>query len=107
MNCTFLIPAILLTGALAGAQNAPADGESRYQLRYSVNAIDDTTFYAGRTEPIPAVLNQVLLEPSIGVREGNRWNFNSSLIGLTATYFDTSTQLRVRETYCHGFRGRC
>ncbi len=99
MNCTFLIPAFLLASAWAAAQNAPADSEKRYELRYSVNAIDDATFYAGRTEPIPAVLNQVLLEPSIGVRERNRWNFNSSLIGLTATYSDTSTQLRVRETY--------
>jgi hypothetical protein len=98
MNGRFLIPAIL-AGALATAQNGPVNSDSRYETRYSASVIDDATFYGERTVPMPEVLNQVLLEPSIGIRRRDRWNFNSSLIGLTATYSDTSTQLRVRETY--------
>lgn len=99
MNRRLLIPMMLLASALAAAQKPNSEGESRYETRYSVNAIDDATFYAGRKQPVPEVLNQVLLEPSIGIRRRDRWNFNSSLIGLTATDSDTSTQLRVRETF--------
>ena len=78
----------------------PAESEeSRFETRYSVGVIDDATFYGNLSAPLPTVLNQVLVEPAFGVRERNRWNFSSSLIGLTATYSDTSTQLRVRETY--------
>jgi len=99
MNSRFLIPVLLFTGALCRAQSAPAEDESRYEMRYSLVVVDDATFYAGRTAPVPAALNQLLVEPSVGIRERGRWNFNSSLIGLTADSSDTSTQLRVRETY--------
>lgn len=99
MQLQILIPVLLLGNVLAMAQNTPAEVESRYQTRYSVGVIDDATFYGGRSEPIPATLNQVLIEPSFGIRDRDRWSINSSLIGLTESYSDTSTQLRVREAY--------
>jgi hypothetical protein len=94
-----LIPVLIFAGALAAAHNAPAQQESRYVTRYSLGVIDDATFYGNLRDPLPTVLNQVLIEPSIGIRDRDRWNIGSSLIGLTATYSDTSTQLRVREAY--------
>ena len=73
--------------------------ESRYDDRYSVNVIDDATFFGGLTEPLPTVLNRVLMEPSFAVRDRDRWSVSSSLIGLTTDSSDTNTQLRVREAY--------
>ena len=67
--------------------------------RYSLSVIDDATFYGNRSEPVPDVLNQVLLEPSFSLRYRDRSTFSSSLIGLAGTYSDNYTQLRVKETY--------
>ncbi len=100
-----LIPALLVVAlsALARGQNANRNsaprGESRYDCRYSMDVIDDATFYGGLREPLPNVLNRVLVEPAFAVRERDRWSFSSSLIGLSTDYADTNTQLRVRETY--------
>jgi len=99
MDRRLLIPVLLLSSVRAVAQDTPKSVESRYQTRYSVGVIDDATFYGNQKAPLPTVLNQVLIEPSFGIRDRGRWNVNSSLIGLTATYSDTSTQLRVREAY--------
>lgn len=100
-----LIPALLLFAAAAFAHTqstgqAPVpQQESRYDDRYSVNVIDDATFFGGLTEPLPTVLNRVLMEPSFAVRDRDRWSVSSSLIGLTTDSSDTNTQLRVREAY--------
>jgi hypothetical protein len=99
MHRRLLIPVLLLSSVWAVAQNTPESVESRYQMRYSVGVIDDATFYGNLRAPMPTVLNQVLIEPSFGVRDRDRWNITSSLIGLTASYSDTSTQLRTREAY--------
>jgi len=99
MQRRLLIPVLLLAGAAVHAQDDQESGEGRYDTRYSVAAINDATFYANLRAPLPTVLNQVLVEPSLGIRERDRWNFSSSLIGLTASYSGTSTELRVRETY--------
>ena len=99
MQMRLLIPILLLGGVLASAQDDSGQAESRYRTRYSVGVIDDATFYGGLRAPLPTVLNQELLEPSLGVWYRDRWNLSTSLIGLTATYSDTSTQLRVRELY--------
>ncbi|MGO8759178.1 MAG: hypothetical protein ACLQG3_13730 [Terracidiphilus sp.] len=91
--------AILAASAAMAVAQGAAPKESRYETRYSVEAIDDATFYGDLGAPLPTVLNQVLLEPAFGIRDRDRWKFSTSLIGLTATYSDTSTQLRVREMY--------
>lgn len=98
MHRILLIP-VLLTSVWAAAQSASEPDGSRYDLRYSASVIDDATFYGNSRAPMPTVLNQELQEPAFGLRDRNRWNFNASLIGLTRTYSDTSTQLRVRELY--------
>src|SRR5215472_17522227 len=93
--------AIVLAAAVhtAAAQDPAGSEEKRYETRYSVAAIDDATFYSNPSYRLPAVLNQVLLEPTVGVRRLNRWSMSASLIGLTKTYFDTATQVHVREAY--------
>jgi hypothetical protein len=96
---TSLIPVLLAASIQVFAQDAHETGESRYDTRYAVNVIDDATFYGGLQAPLPTVLNQMLVEPTFSIRERDRWNFSSSLIGLTSTYSNTATQLRVRETY--------
>ena len=73
--------------------------ESPWRTRYSVSAIDDATFYGNLREPLPTVLNQVLVEPSFGVRYQQRLTFSTSLIGITRSYTDNSSQLRVKEAY--------
>ncbi len=101
------IPVILLLAASAfvraqnPAQTAAPEQESRYETRYSANVINDATCYGGLSAPLPTVLNRVLVEPSVGIRERNRWSFTSSLIGLSTDYSDINTQLRVRETYAN------
>jgi len=84
--------------ACACAQDAQTE-ESALRLRYAVSVFDDATFYGDLREPLPAVLNQVLVEPSFGVRYRDRFSFSTSLIGITRSYTDNATQLRVRETY--------
>jgi hypothetical protein len=106
MKSHLLIPALLLAAwipiyAQSPATNSdPANSESGpLQTRYSVSIIDDATFYSDLRSPIPSVLNQVLVEPSFGLRYQNRLSFSTSLIGLAGTYSDNYSQLRVKETY--------
>jgi hypothetical protein len=85
--------------AVASAQDPQSDQESRFDTRYSVGVIDDATFYGNLDAPLPAVLNQALVEPTFDLRYRDRWTLSSSLIGSATTYSDNFTQLRVKETY--------
>jgi hypothetical protein len=105
MNHRSISAVLIISVAIASAraqnpaQNPAAPQESRYETRYSVNVINDATFYGGLTAPLPTVLNRVLVEPAFAIRGRDRWSLTSSLIGLSTHSSDTSTQLRVRETY--------
>src|ERR1017187_4672919 len=92
--------ALLLAGSCcARAQGAAASEESSLKTRYSVSVIDDATFYGNLREPLPGVLNQVLVEPSFGLHYQSRLSFSTSLIGLARTYSDNYSQLRVKESF--------
>jgi len=108
MKKTLLIPAIFLAAALHlaaqedAAQTTPPDApapESRNDFRYAIAAIDDATVYGGLQVPLPEVLNQLLLEPTLTYRFKPSFSFSTSLIGLSDTYTDTFTQVRVKEAY--------
>lgn len=100
MKSQAVFAAILLAGAaMAAAQVDSAPVEKSIDTRYSVSVIDDATFYDDLRAPLPTALNQVLVEPSFGIRKRDRWNISASLIGQTTTHFDTSTQLHVKELY--------
>jgi hypothetical protein len=101
MRLSSTLPAILLLAiaTLAAAQNDDPPPEPRADFRYSVAVIDDATIYGNRQVPIPQTLNQLLLEPSFALRYKPRWSLASSFIGLTHTYSDTYTLVRVTETY--------
>lgn len=73
--------------------------EAATKTRHAVSVIDDATFYGNPSGSIPKVLNQVLVEPSFGFRYQQWVTFSTSLIGITRTYADNSSQLRVKETY--------
>jgi hypothetical protein len=88
---------ILAVSTLAAQDVAPP--ESRYDVRYSLAVIDDATLYSDLQAPLPKVLNQTLLEPSFSLRYLHRWTLSTSLVGITETYMDTATQIRVKETY--------
>jgi hypothetical protein len=91
---------LLLAGACCTlAQDAASSEGGPVKTRYSVSVIDDATFYGNLREPLPTVLNQVLVEPSFGLRYQDRVSFSTSLIGLAGTYSDNYSQLRVKETY--------
>jgi hypothetical protein len=101
MRYRLLIPMLLaaawqLVAQQGTAQDAPAP-ESPLGFRYSIAVIDDVTLYSNLQAPIPKVLNQVLLEPTITLRYKPHWSFSSSMVGVTTTYADTATQLRVKE----------
>ena len=85
--------------ALSAIGQSTSTEESKLKTRYSVSAIDDATFYGNLREPLPTVLNQVLVEPSFDLRYQQRLTFSTSLIGLTRTYIDNTSQVRVKETY--------
>ena len=93
------IPALIILAAatLAAAQDAPP--EQRNDFRYGVSTIDDLTLYSDLQAPLPKLLNQVLVEPTLTYRYKPHWNFSTSLIGVSDHYSDTYTQLRVREAY--------
>lgn len=101
MKSRAIIPLLLLvaTASCALAQDAPSSEQSPVKTRYSIGVIDDATFYGNLREPVPAVLNQVLVEPSFSLRYHDRLTFSSSLIGLTTTYSDNCTRIHVKETY--------
>jgi hypothetical protein len=91
---------LLLIGShYARAQDAAPSEEGQFKTRYSVSVIDDATFYGNLREPLPTVLNQVLVEPSFGLRYQDRLSFSTSLIGLAGTYSGNYSRLRVKETY--------
>jgi len=100
MNRAFLIPILVLSATMtACAQDASSTGESSVDTRYALSILDDATFYGNRTKPIPAVLNQVLVEPQASFRYRDRITVAASVIGLSGAYFDNYTNLRVREAY--------
>lgn len=73
--------------------------ESHFDTRYSLAIIDDATFFGNRNIPMAQVLNQVLLQPTFGVKYRNRWTLSSTLVGAATTNADTVKQIRVKETY--------
>ena len=101
MKSATLIPALFLLAASCAAQPSAPSGpeENSLNTRYAVAVIDDATFYGNLREPLPQVLNQVLMEPSFSLRYHDRLSFSASLIGLTSTYFDNNTRLQVKEVY--------
>lgn len=101
MNRNYLIPILLtLSGCVAAyAQDPPPSEKSSVDARYSLSIIDDATFYGNRSEPVPEVLNQVLVEPSFSIRSHDHLTVSSSLVGLADTYSHNYTQLRVKEMY--------
>ena len=102
MQSRVLIPALilLLTYASASAQDpAPSSKEGSVSTRYSLALIDDATFYSGTPAQAPHILNQVLLEPTFGIRYKNRLTFSTSPIGLSSTYDHTASTFHVKETY--------
>jgi hypothetical protein len=102
MTRLFIISLVLLSSVVscAGAQDDPIPQEaSSYSTRYSVGVIDDATFYGNPGASTPKVLNQVLLEPTFGLKYRSRWTFASSLVGSETTFTDTVAKVRVKETY--------
>jgi len=100
MKSAMLIAATLVLAGACRALGQDASSErNALQTRYAVSVFDDATFYGDLRESLPVVLNQVLIEPSFGVRYRERLTFSTSLIGITRSYTDSATQLRVRETY--------
>lgn len=92
-------PDAQVQNAEAHETEAPPAPESHYEARYSVAVIDDATFHGNLQVPIPAVLNQVLLEPSFSIRYRQRLAFSTSLIGTADTYNGTATRVLVKEAY--------
>jgi hypothetical protein len=101
MNVRFLIATLFMAAAwpCASAQDAPAAEENTVSTRYSLAIIDDATFSSGLPQHAPQILNQVLAEPTFDVHYQNRYSFSTSLIGLSTTYSDTASTVRVKETY--------
>jgi hypothetical protein len=99
MDCRLLIPILLILGVPACAQDPPATEKKRFDTRFSLSVIDDATFYGDRSQLMPGILNQLLVEPSFRLRYADRLTIASSVIGLSGTNSDNYTQLRVKETY--------
>jgi hypothetical protein len=87
------IPLLFLLAAALHAQDTPLE------TRYSIAVINDATFYNSLRAPIPAILNQSLIEPTFSLRYQQRWTLFTSLISDSITYSDTATAVRVREAY--------
>lgn len=100
MNRALFISILILGATMtACAQNTSSTEDKPLDTLYALSVLDDATFYGNRTEPVPEVLNQVLVEPQLSLRYRERITVATSLIGLSGAYSDTYTSLRVRETY--------
>lgn len=99
MRAMFAISSLIALTALAAAQDAPPPQECALETRFTVAAIDDATSYGALREPLPTVLNRVLVEPSFSARYRQQLTFSTSLVGETHTYSDTATRLHVKELY--------
>jgi len=97
MHIVIAIPLLLASAALASAQDAPAPQD--LETRFTVAVLDDATSYGALREPLPTVLNRVLVEPAFSTRYQQRLTFSTSLVGETQTYSDTATRLHVKELY--------
>lgn len=96
---TFAILLAMASSRFSIAQGTPAPEESQFETRYSIIVLDDATFYSNPAYHLPAIKNQVLIEPTFDLRYLKRWTFSTSLIGQTTTYNENLTQAHVRETY--------
>jgi len=79
------------------AQDDPPT-EPRRDFRYTISAINDSTFYSNLQPPLPVSANtlndpsvtlfqnQLLLEPSFTLRFRSRWSFASSVVGLADSF---------------------
>ncbi|MGB8259147.1 MAG: hypothetical protein WCE75_02300 [Terracidiphilus sp.] len=94
-----LLAALLAPCASVCAQEQEAPPKPNVETRAALAVIDDATFYGGMRFHLPSVLNQVLVEPTLSARGGDRWQASASLIGVAATFDHTATQLRVKESY--------
>jgi hypothetical protein len=100
MNRIIAVCVILLAGSwTAHAQSEAAPGGRPFSTRYSVTVIDDATYYSDVSAPIPAVENQVLLEPTFDIKYRDRWKFSTSVAGVETTYRDNVARLRVKEAF--------
>jgi len=105
MKLTSKIPVCFFFTALAVAASARAFAqddlapEVRRDFRYALSTIDDATIYSGLQAPLPRVLNQFLVEPTLTFRYKPVWSFSTSLVGIADKYTDTFTQVRVKEAY--------
>lgn len=101
MNIRLLISALALSTAWSctRAQDQPPAEESSLSTRYSLAVVDDATFFSSMPPSHPTILNQVLIEPTFALRYHDRYTFSTSLIGLSRTYADTASTMRVKETY--------
>ena len=97
MTRVVVISAILAVGAVtlrSQTEDSPAP-EKRHEARYAIAVIDDATSYSGLPQRLPAMLNRVLVEPSLGVKFEDRLTLSTSLIQVSATHDDTATMDRL------------
>jgi hypothetical protein len=100
MNYTTQL-AVLLLLALpmpAGAQDATPPAPRR-EFRSSLSVIEDATIYSNLRVPVPSAFNQLLVEPSVGLRYRHRLTLSTSLAGIVGTHSETHVQGRVKEAY--------
>ena len=84
------------------ADDSPASEtgrETNRETRYSVSLTEEGSFAGGLRVPGPASGNLLLLQPSFGYKDGDRWRFSTSLAALTDTDGETHTEVRVREVF--------
>jgi len=100
MNLARKIPSLLVLAlcTFAAAQDQPPP-ESRFDFRYSLEAINDTTIYSDLhpplSESVAAILtdptvsllqNQLLVEPAFTLRYRHRWSLSTSMAGLAESF---------------------
>ena len=97
----FVFISILVLSATdwACAQTPSVSEQSPVTTRYALSIDNDATSYGNLTQPLPKVLNQVLVEPQFSLSYGDRVTIATNLIGISGAYTDNYTQLSVRETY--------
>lgn len=70
-----------------------------WKLRASLTVLNDTTRYSERLAVMPAMVNDVVVNPAVAVHWRERWTIAGNAVGMTDTATHTKTLVRVKEAY--------
>ncbi|MGD0012985.1 MAG: hypothetical protein ABSD56_00965 [Bryobacteraceae bacterium] len=83
----------------AGVSDETAQAAPPNETRTSLSIGEEGSLATGLRAPMPRWGNLLIVQPSFAWRRADRWRASVSLAGITSTYGQTHSQLRVKEAW--------